>query len=113
MIIDPSPKIPIANARSLVKDTYLKWSSDRTAIQCIVLMKTNGEFSHKFEKAQPDVILQRLKEYFSMLDDVECYRVSCTIYNAKMLNGGSVTNHVLYMIEMIEWLDRLGCPLHK
>ena len=36
-----------------------------------------------------------------MLDDVEWYKVSCAIYNAKMPNGGSITDHVLYMIEMI------------
>ena len=30
-----------------------------------------------------------------------------------MPNGGSVTDHVLYMIEMIERLGKLGCPLHE
>ena len=48
-----------------------------------------------------------------MLDDVEWYKVSCTIYNVKMLDGGSVTDHVLYMIKMIEPLDKLECTLHE
>ena len=48
-----------------------------------------------------------------MPDGVEWYKVSCAIYNAKMLNGGLVTDHVLYMIEMIEWLGKLGCSLHE
>ena len=39
--------------------------------------------------------------------------MSCAIYNAKMLNDGSVTDHVLYMIKMIERLDKLRCPLHE
>ena len=30
-----------------------------------------------------------------------------------MLDGSLTTDHVLYMIEMIEWLDKLGYPLHK
>ena len=30
-----------------------------------------------------------------------------------MPNGGSITDHVLSMIEMIKWLDKLGCPLHE
>ena len=113
MIIDPAPEIPPVSARILVRDTYLKWGSDRTTIQCIVLMKMNGEFSRKFEEAQPDVILQRLKEYFNTLDDIEWYRMSYVIYNVKMSNGGSITDHVLYMIEMIKWVGRLGCPLHE
>ena len=48
-----------------------------------------------------------------MLDDVEWCRVSCAIYNAKMSNGGSIIDHVLYMIEMIERLDKLECPLYE
>ena len=78
-----------------------------------MLAAMNDEFSHRFEEAQPDKILQKLKESFGTLDDVEQYRVSCAIYNARMSDGSSVTNHVLYMIEMIEWLDKLGCPLHE
>ena len=78
-----------------------------------MLATMNDEFNHRFEEAQPDEILQKLKKSFSMLDDVEWYRVSCTIYNTRMSNGSLVTNHVLYMIEMIKRLGKLGCPLHK
>ena len=48
-----------------------------------------------------------------MPNDVDWYRVSCAIYNAKIPNGGSVFDHVLYMIEMIECLGKLGFPLHE
>ena len=78
-----------------------------------MLAAMNDEFSRKFEEAQPDEILQKLKESFGVPDDVERYKVSCAIYNARMPNGGSVTDHVLYMIEMIERLGKLGCPLHE
>ena len=46
-----------------------------------------------------------LKESFGTLDDVERYRVSSAIFNMRMHDGTSVTDHVLYMIEMIECLD--------
>ena len=78
-----------------------------------MLTAMNDEFSRKFEEAQLDEILQKLKESFGTSDDIEWYKVSCTIYNAKMPNDGLVTDHVLYMIEMIEWLGKLGCPLHE
>ena len=78
-----------------------------------MLAAMNDEFSHKFEEAQPDEILQKLKESFSTIDDVERYKVSCAIYNAKIPNSASVTDHVLYMIKMIERLGKLGCPLHE
>ena len=113
MITDPAPKLPPIDAQNLVRVAYLKWVSDQTTVPCIMLAAMNDEFSHKFEEAQPNEILQKLKESFGMPDDVEWYKVSYAIYNAKMSNGSSVTDHVLYMIEMIEWLDKLGCSLHE
>ena len=113
VITDLALEIPPTDARSLVRDAYLKWISDQTSVRCIMLATMNDEFSHKFEEAQLDEILQKLKESFGMPNDVERYKVSYAIYNAKMPNGGSVTDHVLYMIEIIEWLGKLGCPLHE
>ena len=54
-----------------------------------------------------------LKKSFGTSDDVERYRVSSAIFNARMRDGTSVTDHVLYMIEMIERLDKLGFLLHE
>ena len=53
-----------------------------------------------------------LKESFGTPDDVERYKVSSTIFNARMHDGTSITDHVLYMIEMIEHLDKLGFPFN-
>ena len=73
----------------------------------------NDEFSRKFEEAQPEQILQMLKESFGTPDDVERYRVSSAIFNAHMHDGMFVTDHVLYMIELIERLSKLGFFLHE
>ena len=113
VIIDPTPEVLAANARGPVRDAYQKWISDRTTVRCIMLAAMNDEFSRKFEEAQPDEILQKLKKSFDTPDNVERYKVSCAIYNGKMSNGASITDHVLYMIEMIERLGKLGCPLHE
>ena len=76
-----------------------------------MLAAMNDEFSRQFEQAQPEEILQRLKESFGMPDDVERLRTSCVIYNACMHEGASVTDHVMYMIELIEHLAKLGYPM--
>ena len=73
----------------------------------------NNEFSHKFEKAQSNEVLQVLRDSFNTPDDVERYRTFCAIFNTQMYDGASVTNHVLYMIEQIECLSELDYPLHK
>ena len=72
----------------------------------------NDEFSRKFEEAQPEDILQRLKESFGTPDDAERYRISSAIYNTRMHEGAPVTDHVMNMIELFERLGKLGCPLH-
>ena len=54
-----------------------------------------------------------LKESFGMPDNVKRYRVSSAIFNARMCDGTSVTDHVLYMIEMIKRLNKLGFFLHE
>ena len=48
-----------------------------------------------------------------MPDDVERLRTSYTIYNARMHEGTSITDHVLYMIEKIECLAKLRYPIHE
>ena len=78
-----------------------------------MLAAMNDEFDHRFEKIHLDEILQKLKESFDTPNDVEWYRVSYAIYNARMSNGSSIIDHVLYMIEMIEQLGKLGCTLHE
>ena len=75
VITDLAPEISSANARSSVRDTYQKWVSDRTTVHCIMLVAMNDEFNRKFEEAQPEEILQKLKESFGTPDDVERYRV--------------------------------------
>ena len=73
----------------------------------------NDEFSHYFGNAQLQDMLQMLNESFDTPDDVERYKTSCAIFNAWMKEGVSVTNHVLYVIEMIECLSKLDFLLHE
>ena len=54
-----------------------------------------------------------LNDSFGTLDDVERHKISCAIFNARMRDGASVTDHVLYMIEMIKHLSKLDFSLHE
>ena len=59
----------------------------------------NDKFNQKFEEAQPKDILKVLRESFGTPNDVEWHKTSCTIFNARMREEASITDHVLYMIE--------------
>ena len=51
VITDPAPEQPAPNVRGIVRDTYLKWTNDRTTVRYIMLASMNDEFSRKFEEA--------------------------------------------------------------
>ena len=59
----------------------------------------NDEFCRKFEDAQLEEILQVLNESFGTSYDVERHKISCAVFNARMREEVSITDHVLYMIE--------------
>ena len=113
VLMDPTPEEPAANAHGTVRDTYQKWLSDWTIVRCIMLAVMSDEFSRKFETAKPNEMLQVLEDSFGTSDDVERHKTSCAIFNARMWDGASITDHVLYMIELIERLNKLDFFLHK
>ena len=73
----------------------------------------NNELSRKFEDAQPEEIIQILNESFGILEDVERYKIFCVVFNTHMREKTSVTDHVLYMIEQIEHLNKVDFSLHE
>ena len=113
VLTDLTLEEPAPNVRSSIRDTYLKWLDDRTMVCCIILTAMNDEFSHRFENAQLQDMLQMLNKSFGTSDDVERHKTNCAIFNARMRKGASVIDHVLYMIEMIECLSKLDFLLHE
>ena len=82
-------------------------------VHCMMHVAMNNEISRKFEKTQSEKILKVLNDSFGTPDDVERHKTSCTIFNTRMREGASVTDHVLYMIEQIECLSKLNFFLHE
>ena len=54
-----------------------------------------------------------LNESFGTPNDIEKDKTNCAIFNARMRKGAPITDHVIYMIEMIECLSKLNFPLHE
>ena len=78
-----------------------------------MLVAMNNEFSHHFENALQQDMLQILNESFGTPDDIERHKTSCAIFNTQIREGASATDHVLYMIEIIEYLSKLNFFLHE
>ena len=58
-------------------------------------------------------MIKVLKETFGTPDDVEWHKISCVIFNMRMREGASVTDHILYIIEQIKHLSKLSFSLHE
>ena len=95
VIMDLAPEELAANAHGTVRDTNQKWLSDRTMMRCIMLAAMSDEFNGKFEMAQPKDMLQVLEDAFGTPDDMERCKTSCAIFNTKIWDGISITDHVL------------------
>ena len=52
-----------------------------------MLAAMNDEFSHRFENAQPQEMLQMLNDSFGMPDDIERHKISYAIFIARMRDG--------------------------
>ena len=113
MIIDSTPEEPTPNIRGTVRDTYLKWLNDCTMVRCIMRASMNDELSQMFEEAQSEKMHQVLRDSFGTPDDVERHKTNCTIFNVWMREDASVIDNVLYMIEQIKKLSKLGFSLHE
>ena len=58
-------------------------------------------------------MFQVLEDAFGTPDDMERHKTSCAIFNAKMRDGASITDYVLYMIELMKCLSKLNFSLHE
>ena len=113
ILIDPTYEELTPNTHGAVQDTYLKWLKNCTTVYHIIRAAMNDEFSHKFDEARPEEMLKVLNDSYGTPDFVERHTTNCAIFNTRMREGASVTDHVLYMIEQIEHLSKLDFFLHK
>ena len=67
----------------------------------------NNELSNKFKDMQLEEIIQILNESFGTPENAERHKISCAVFNVRIREEISITDHVLYMIEQIERLSKL------
>ena len=84
VLTDEALKELTANTLRAMRDTYMKWLNDRTTVRCVMRVAMNDELSQKFEDAQPEEIIQILIEFFGTPEDMERYKISCAVFNARM-----------------------------
>ena len=107
---NPIPPKPAANAPRAERDANKKHSDDAVDATCLMLATMNSELQKQFENMMAFNIVVQLKNLFQAQARVERYEMTKALHECKMVEGASVSTHVIKMIGYIENLERLGFP---
>ena len=96
-------------------ETYVHQSKSdaQITVQCGMLASMDSELQKRFEDRTPYHMVQELKLAFQKQISEERFKLSKTLFNRKMPEGGSVTQHVLRLSVCAKELEILGYPVHQ
>ncbi|XP_052171564.1 uncharacterized protein LOC127787546 [Diospyros lotus] len=95
------------------QDTLTKWRDDDLTARSYMLVSMSSELQRQHAN-MPDVysIITRLQELYGEQSRSARYEISKSLFREKMSLGGSVGEHVLKMISLLEKLKGLGDELN-
>ena len=83
-------------------------SDDSIAVQCIMLASMEPDLQKRFENWAAYELIQELKALFQKQARTERYEISKALFDCKMAEGSSVSQHVLRLSGHMQRLDTLG-----
>ncbi|CAL9167855.1 unnamed protein product, partial [Musa hybrid cultivar] len=81
---------------------------DQGVYKCYMLGSMTPELQRQYEKMDARSILLHVRKLFEEQRRTQRYKISKSLFRARMIEGTPVQNHVLKMIEWIEKLTGLG-----
>ncbi len=102
---------PAETATDEAKNVYLTRKNHYSTVQCAILYGLESELQKRFENHDPHDIISELKMIFETHAAVESYDASEKIFNCKMEEGSSVSEHVLKMSGHAKKLQDLGITI--
>ena len=110
---EPRPEEPANNAPRAEKNSYEKHHNDYIDVPCLMLATMSSELQKDLENMEAYNMIFNLKEMFQQKVRQERYETTKALHSCKMVEGASVSDHVLKMKGYIEHIDRLGFPLSQ
>ena len=110
---EPLPEEPVDNAPRAEKNAYEKHHNDSIDVACLMLATMSSELQKDLENMEAYDMIFNLKEMFQQQARQERYETTKALHSCKMVEGASVSAHVLKMKGYIKHLDRLGFPLSQ
>ena len=115
---EPLPEEQADNAPRAEKNAYEKHHNekhhnDSIDVACLMLATMSSELQKDLENMEAYDMIFNIKEMFQQQARQERYETIKILHSCKMVEGASVSAHVLKMKGYIEHLDRLGFPLSQ
>ena len=88
------------------KTTYKMWQNDSLNVKCIMLASMSNELQRQHDSMDTQSILLNLKELYGEQSRTARYEISKQLFRARMIEGTSVQDHVLMVIDLITWLGQ-------
>ena len=105
------PEEPAATTSKAQKDAHKKHIDDSLDVGCLMLATMSPELQKDLEHMEAYEMATHLKEMFQQQARQERYETTKALHSCKMVEGGSVSAHVLKMKGYIDHLERLGFPI--
>ena len=85
--------------------TYKMWQNDSLTVKCIMLASMTNELQRQHESMDTQSILINLKDLYGEQSRTARYEVSKQLFRARMIEGTSIQEHVLKVIDLITRLS--------
>lgn len=107
----PLPAAPTADASDDEKNLHATKVDDGTAVQCLMLTCMDPELQKRFENANAFDMIEALKAMYQTQARAERYEMTKALWECKMAEGSSVSEHVIKLAGYGNRLQDLGFPI--
>ena len=81
--------------------TYKMWQNDSLTVNCIMLTSMTNELQRQHESMDTQSILLNLKELYREQSRTARYEISKQLFQARMIEGQFIQDHILKIIDLI------------
>ncbi|XP_078165531.1 uncharacterized protein LOC144560241 [Carex rostrata] len=109
----PFPNEPKSSATVDEVTKYAKQKEDELDVQSLLVGIMGPDMQRRFMDTRSYEICDQLKKMFQEQARIERYQVTKYLLSHRMVEGNSITTHMLRMTNDIELLKKLNVPLSK
>ncbi|KAJ9553788.1 hypothetical protein OSB04_017833 [Centaurea solstitialis] len=108
---EPLGETPPANAPAAARNAHKKHSDDLLDVACLMLATMSPDLQAGLINTNAYDMIRQLRDMFQTQARTERYDATKAFNECKMVNGTSVSDHVMKMKRHLDHLERLGHPV--